>query len=132
LLNLGLSLALVHLLLALSPHNAFLGPALATVFSTYVQVIFLLAAIAWHLRWGLRRLLPWGVLSRVSAFSLLAALAAHWAAGWVAGAAWSLALGGLVFVPLLAALLWSSQRERQQVQQLVHAVLRRGDGIERA
>ncbi len=132
LLNIGLSLALVHLLSAYSPQHAFLGPALATVFSTYAQVAFLLGAIAWHLRWGLRYLLPWAGLLRVSAFSLAAALVARWTAEWVPGAAWSLALGGLVFVLLLAALLWSSKCERQQLQQLLYAVLQRGHRIERA
>ena len=33
---------------------------MATVVATYAQVFLLVGLIAWHLRWGLRQLLPWG------------------------------------------------------------------------
>ncbi|MBI2502391.1 MAG: lipopolysaccharide biosynthesis protein [Candidatus Latescibacteria bacterium] len=70
--NLGLSLLLTQLLLTGWPAWAFLGPALAAVFSTYVQVVFLVGLIAWHLRWGVSQLLPWGHLGRVALVSALA------------------------------------------------------------
>lgn len=72
LLNMGLSLLFTQLLLTWWPAWAFLGPALATVFSTYVQVVLLVGLIAWHLRMGLSRLLPWRHLGRVSLVCALA------------------------------------------------------------
>ncbi len=66
LLNAALSVALTQLLLSAWPAWAFLGPAVATVLSTWVQVGVLVALISWHLDSGLGELLPWRHLGRVS------------------------------------------------------------------
>ncbi|MCC7261257.1 MAG: oligosaccharide flippase family protein [Candidatus Latescibacteria bacterium] len=78
-LNIGLSFALTRVLLTGWPAWAFLGPALATVLSTYIQVAVLVGLIAWNLRLGLRQLLPWRHLSRVGLVCAGAAVA-----GWAA------------------------------------------------
>ena len=77
LLNVALSVLLSKMLLTGWPAWAFLGPAVATVISTYVQVVLLVGLIAWHLGWGVRDLLPWAHLGRVALVSALAGLA-----GW--------------------------------------------------
>jgi len=97
LLNLGLSLLLTQSLLTLWPAWAFLGPALATVLSTWVQVAALVGLIAWQLGLGPGRLLPWGQLGRVSLVSALAG-GLCWAAALLPlPALLRVALGGAVF-----------------------------------
>ena len=76
--NIGLSLALVGYLQATYPEWAFLGPAVATTLVTYLQVAFFVAAIGWHLRCGVHRLLPWGRLLRIGAGAGVAAVVSRW------------------------------------------------------
>lgn len=126
-LNLLLSLLFVELLRSAWPQWAFIGPAMATVFATYVQVLFLVAAIAWHLHWSWQRLLPWGTLGRLAFFSLVAAWVARWCAGVVEAAFGQLSIGGVVFVVLLAGLLWSNSNQRRDMRALASAFLAKGN-----
>ena len=121
--NLALSLALVSYLLGARPEWAFLGPALATVCSTYLQVIFLLTAIGRHLRWGLAQLLPWGQLLRLGLGAAGAALASRWLGAGVGGDFWQLAAGGVCFVGLMGVLVWTNPHDRAQWKQTLAALL---------
>ena len=121
-LNLILSIALVAVLQMRLPHWAFAGPALATVVSTYLQVIFLVGMIRWHLQWRLRDLLPWRYLARLCAFSILAALAALFSTSWEGSAWMHLAGGAAVFGGVLTALLWSNERDRQGLKQILNSL----------
>ncbi|MFT5374813.1 MAG: O-antigen/teichoic acid export membrane protein [Candidatus Latescibacterota bacterium] len=125
-LNVLLSLLLVDILARIWPHWAFLGPAIATVVSTYAQVFFLVGAIAWHLHWSWRRLLPWGALGRLGLYSLLVAGGTRWLVGSLETAFYQLLLGGLVFVLGLGALLWSSRSQRQDLRALATAFVKKG------
>ena len=121
--NLALSLALVSYLLGARPEWAFLGPALATVCSTYLQVIFLLTAIGRHLRWGLAQLLPWGQLLRLGLGAAGAALASRWLGAGVGGDFWQLVVGGVCFVGLMGVLVWTNPHDRAQWSQPLAALL---------
>jgi O-antigen/teichoic acid export membrane protein len=121
-LNLALSIALSYTLKIYLPQWALVGPALATVISTYVQVVFLVGMISWHLKWRLADLLPWTYLLRLCSFSLLAALVARFAVFWE-GSAWlELLGGGAVFGVVLAALLWSNGQDRQALRQILRSL----------
>lgn len=121
-LNLALSIALSYTLKIYLPQWALVGPALATVISTYVQVVFLVGMIGWHLKWRLVDLLPWTYLLRLCSFSLLAALVARFAVFWE-GPAWlELLGGGAVFGVVLAALLWSNSQDRQALSQILRSL----------
>lgn len=130
-LNLGLSLAAVAWLRAAWPAWAYLGPAGATVVSTYVQVLFLLVAIAWHMRWGAARLLPWGALARVALIGAAAAwisrgAASSWAAASGEYAAWAaVGGGGVVFAATYAAGLCLIAPERRRLLALVRGAVGR-------
>ena len=78
LLNASVSVLLVLWLRDAHPSWALLGPAMATVGATYVQVTVLLLAMAHLLQRSLWRLVPWGHLLRVSIFAVAAALVAFW------------------------------------------------------
>lgn len=110
--NLGLSLLLTRLLLTALPDWAFLGPALATVFSTYLQVGVLVWLIAGQLRLGVRRLMPWQQLGRVSGWCAAAALAA-----WLLTLAPLPQLAGLVLAAAAfgVVVLWGSRPEDRAV-----------------
>jgi O-antigen/teichoic acid export membrane protein len=125
LLNLLLSLALVHLLQARQPAWAFLGPALAAVCSTYVQVGVLLVLIAGRLRLGLAGLLPWATLLRVGAAAAAAALLSLGAAALLSGPWARLGVGGAAFAALMLAALWLHPADRREVAEIGRA-LRRG------
>jgi len=123
-LNLSLSVLLVKLLLAQQAEYAFLGPAVAAVTATYAQVFLLVGLIAWHLKWKLSQLLPWGRLLRVGSFSCGAALAGLWVATWGEVALARLVLGGGVFALILGSLLWISPKERGELNQVFRALTR--------
>jgi len=118
LLNAALSLLLVQVLSARLPEYAHLGPALAAVASTYVQVFFLVGLIARHLGWGVRELLPWDHLLRVGLFSCLAGLAGSGAASWGRTPLAELALGGAAFAGVLGMAARLEPRYRQAVREL--------------
>lgn len=119
LLNIGLSLLLTQLLLTGWPAWAFLGPALATVFSTYVQVVLLVGLIAWHLRLGLSRLLPWRHLGRVSLVCAMAGALSWGSTLLPAPPAVRLVVGTAVFGVVL--LLGSRPEDRQVFGNLFRA-----------
>jgi O-antigen/teichoic acid export membrane protein len=122
--NVSLSLALVAYLRVSMPEWTFIGPAIATVFSTYIQVVFLLAAVGWHLRWSLSRLLPWAYLLRIGLTAGGVAVASRWVTTGFADEMQQLLLGGLCFTGLLSVLLWSNRQDRQEVQQVFRSLLR--------
>ena len=122
--NVSLSLALIAYLRVSMPEWTFIGPAIATVFSTYIQVVFLLAAVGWHLRWSLSRLLPWTYLLRIGLMAGGVAVASRWVTAGLAGEMQQLLLGGLCFTVLLSVLLWSNRQDRQEVQQVFRSLLR--------
>ena len=123
--NIGLSLSLIAYLQANAPEWTFLGPAVATVFSTYLQVVFLLAAIAWHLRWSLRRLLPWTYLLRIGAGAAGAAVASRWLTMGLMGDISQVALGSVCFVALFALLLWSNPVDRGELLHIARSLTRK-------
>jgi len=122
--NIGLSVALIGILQKSAPEWAFVGPAIATVSSTYLQVLFLLAAIGWHLRWSLAKLLPWANLLRIGVGAGGAAVASRWATASMGGEVSQLLLGGLCYVVLLGLLLWSNPADRGVLSQVVRALTR--------
>ena len=122
--NIGLSVALIGILQKSAPEWAFVGPAIATVSSTYLQVLFLLAAIGWHLRWSLAKLLPWANLLRIGVRAGGAAVASRWATASMGGEVSQLLLGGLCYVVLLGLLLWSNPADRGALSQVVRALTR--------
>ena len=113
--NIGLSLALIGYLQVTHPEWAFLGPAVATTLVTYLQVAFLLAAIGWHLRCGLHRLLPWGRLLRIGAGAGAAAVASRWVSAGLGGDFLQVTVGGMCFVVLVAALTWAYPQDRAEL-----------------
>jgi peptidoglycan biosynthesis protein MviN/MurJ (putative lipid II flippase) len=125
-LNLALSVAFVQLLLPRGPDFAMLGPAAATVISTYIQVMFLLLLIGHHLRRSLWDLLPWARLLRVSAVSAAAALVALACASSADAPGLRLAVGSLVFAAALGGSYWLCRPEREEVGIMLRAALTRG------
>ena len=123
-LNLFLSIVIVQILLVKQPEWAFLGPAVATVFSTYAQVLFLVGLIGWHLKWGIARLLPWASLLRLSAVSGGAALVALAVAGLVSAAGPRLCLGGAVFALVLGGMVWLNPQDREELEHIFRGLLR--------
>jgi O-antigen/teichoic acid export membrane protein len=119
LLNAGLSLALTQFLLTGWPAWAFLGPALATVFSTYVQVALLVGLIAWHLRLSLRQILPWKHLGRVGLVCAVAGLLSWGSTLLPLPPLVALILGAALFGALL--LLGSRPEDRQVFGSLFRA-----------
>ena len=126
-LNLILSVLFVQLLLPRGGEDwAMLGPAAATVLSTYLQVAFLLIVIGRHLRRNLWELLPWARLLRVSAASTLAGITALAAASPVAPPSLKLAVGALVFASALTGLYWLCPQDREEVRVMLRSALGRG------
>ncbi|MBT4498705.1 MAG: oligosaccharide flippase family protein [Gemmatimonadetes bacterium] len=123
-LNLSLSVLLVKLLLAQQSEYAFLGPAVAAVVATYAQVFLLVGLIAWHLKWKVSQLLPWGRLLRVGSFSCGAALVGLWVATLGEVALARLLLGGGAFSLTLGGLLWISPEERGELVKIFRALTR--------
>lgn len=125
-LNAILSVVLVLWLRDTHADQAMLGPAVATVTATYLQVGLLLLVIARVLNRPLWRLVPWGHLLRVSCFALGAALASHWLAMIAAEASASrLLIGGVLMVGmawLLPALVFEA--DRRQLTALLSSVRR--------
>lgn len=110
-LNLSLSVLLVLALLPAHTELALLGPAAATVVATWCQVGVLVALLARTLGRSWRDVLPWGRLGRVVSAGTLAAVASM-ASLLLEDLApiWRLALAAIVFMPVVAALLYSWHR----------------------
>ena len=125
LLNLLLSVLAVTILLDTNPEWAFLGPAAATIASTYVQVTFLVMAIRAHLRWSVRRLLPWrALLRRFFISGLAAAVAMALVQSFDPGP--QLCIGATLFILLVGTATWIHPQERSEVSQIVGALKGRG------
>lgn len=124
LLNVALSIAFVLILQRVQPQWALLGPALATVVATYVQVAFLVAFIGRHLKWRLTRLLPWKFLLRMAFFSCVAALTGLWVASFVVPPLAKLFLGGFVFGVVLALLVGRQAQRRAEAVQVFKDLFR--------
>ena len=124
LLNLALSIAFVLILQRVQPEWALLGPALATVVATYVQVAFLVGLIGWHLQWRLSRLLPWRFLLRMAFFSCAAALTGLWVAAFVVPPLVKLLLGGFVCGLVLVGLVGLRAQSRAEALQVFKDVFR--------
>jgi O-antigen/teichoic acid export membrane protein len=130
LLNIGLSLTAYYILIRIWPEWAFLGPAGATVFATYIQVFFLVAAIAVHLRWQVGQLLPWASLGRGLGLGLLASgfslVFAAWAGHWWGGHAWGSLLVGSGIFAMVYGVGWSlGGEERRRLLGLLRGLGRR-------
>ena len=125
-LNLALSVVFVQLLMATRPDLAMLGPAAATVLSTYLQVGVLVFLIGRHLRRNLGELLPWARLVRISGISVVAALAALAVSRTVDPPSLQLILGAAVFGPVTAGLLWLRPQDREDIRGLLRSALRMG------
>ena len=122
--NLLLSLTLVGYLQGSRPDLAFLGPAIATVSSTYLQVGFLLVAISWHLNWGLRRLLPWARLLRIGVGAGGAAVASRWFTVGLDGDFMQLSAGAFCFALVVGVLAWSHPVDRAELIDTFGALVR--------
>ena len=116
--NLSLSVLFVMLMRSAVPEWSFLGPAVATVVSTYLQVTLLVLLIARHLGWGLRQLLPWGRLLRISIASAVAAAVAALVSTSVSQALPQLVLGATVFAATMAMALWIRADDREELVQI--------------
>ena len=127
LINASVSVVLVLWLRDSHPSWALLGPAMATVGATYVQVTVLLLAMAHLLQRSLWRLVPWGHLLRVSLFAVAAALVAYWMTTMILDSAGPrLLLGAL----LMAAGVWGipallAGDDRRELAAILHAIWRR-------
>lgn len=119
--NISLSMALISYLQVHEPEWTFLGPAVATVFSTYLQVLFLLATIGWHLRWRLNRLLPWADLMRIGVGASGVAVVSRWVTIGFEGDLTQLVLGGLCFAVLMGLLVGSNRKDRGELLQIARA-----------
>ena len=120
--NLSLSVFLVLFMRSAVPDAAFLGPAVATVVSTYLQVSVLVLLIARHLGWGLRQLMPWGRLLRISAASAVSAAVAALVSTPVSQALPQLILGGVAFAATMAIALWIRADDREEIVQIFKSI----------
>jgi O-antigen/teichoic acid export membrane protein len=127
-LNLTLSLAFVHWLLAARAEWALFGPAAATVLSTWVQVGLLVALLARSLDTGVRQVVPWMRLGRLLAVGALAAAASAWLVEHVAYApAGQLLLAAALFAPRVALpLRWWHRPDWDELIALGKLLRRRG------
>ena len=124
LLNLGLSVAFVQVLSIHAPGQALLGPALATVLSTWLQVSLLVLVMGRHLRCSLSDLVPANRLLRVAMVSASVALASAAAAHMAEGAAVRLAVGGCVFAAGSGLSIRLLPTERREAWGLVKGMVR--------
>ena len=122
--NVTLSIVLVQLLLASMPEWAILGPAAATVFSTYLQVAVLVMLIGRHLRWGMLDLMPWSQLLRTGLFSIVAAAVSLVLSHSLEQPAAKLVVGTAAFGTVLAAASWLHAGQREEIRRLMAALRR--------
>ena len=126
--NISLSITLVHVLMSYwGSEWAILGPAVATVLSTYLQVGVLILLIGRHLHWRLLDLMPWLQLLRTATFSLAAAVVSVVLSHSVEPPAMKLLVGAVSFAVVITAVSWMHAGQRGEIQRLM-AALRRRDG----
>ena len=124
-LNLCLSITLVYQLGGKEGQWAVYGPALATVAATYVHVGVLVGLIAYELKTGFGRLVPWASLARRFLFFSGAAGAAHVLSLAASTPLGKLALGGPLFLAIALGALWLHPFERAQIRQMALGLRRR-------
>ena len=118
--NISLSIALVHLLMnQWGTEWAILGPAFATVISTYAQVVVLVLLIARHLHWRLVELMPWSQLLRIAAFSLCAAVISLILSQMLEQPGLKLLVGFLSFGAVMLAASWMHAGQREEIRSLL-------------
>ena len=118
--NISLSIALVLLFKSQwGTEWAILGPAFATVISTYAQVVVLVLLISRHLHWRLLELLPWGQLLRTAAFSLCAAMFSLILSQILEQPALKLLVGFLSFGAVILAASWMHASQREEIRSLL-------------
>ena len=98
---------------------ALLGPAIATVVSTYVQVIVLVLLIARHLHWRLLELMPWSQLLRTTVLSACAAVVSLILSQMVEQTVARLLIGVLSFVVVILAVSWLHAGQREEIRSLM-------------
>lgn len=121
-INATLGIGLVHLFNAGLPAWAFLGPALAAVTATWVQVIVLVGAIASALGWGWRLLLPWARILRLVVLSAGTAGIAFAVTAGLDPAGVRLVVGAAVFAALSGVLLRFSDQDRAEVTAVLRSL----------
>ncbi len=121
-LNALLSICLVLVLQAHWSEWAFVGPAVATVVATYLQVALLIWMIGHHLQWRFGQLLPWGSLARLAVGGAVAGTVAWWGAGTVSLVWGQLLLGGGLFGVLWLGFLAASPVERGAMKQVLRSL----------
>jgi O-antigen/teichoic acid export membrane protein len=124
-LNGVLSLMLVQVLKAWGSDWALLGPAVATVVATYLQVVFLIGVIGRQLSWKVGDLLPWGYLLWLGGLSCLAVLIAWMVANGLKMPWAQVLVGGVVFVVLFGGLLVLRPADREELLQIRNSLLGR-------
>ncbi len=121
--NISLSIALVHLLMnQWGTEWAILGPAIATVISTYAQVVVLVLLIARHLHWSLLELMPWSQLLRTTALSVCAAVVSLILSQMLEQPAVKLAIGVLSFAFVIMAVSWMHADQREEIRSMFVAL----------
>jgi hypothetical protein len=118
----ALGIGLVHLLNTRAPDWAFLGPALAAVTATWVQVIVLVGAIARQLEWRWRLLLPWTRLLRLTVSSATASATAFAVTAGLAQPGVRLVVGAAVFAAFSGVLLRFSDQDRAEVTAVLRSL----------
>ncbi len=126
--NAGLSVLLVQMLLTRGSEWAYLGAAVATVTATYLQVGFLVGAVAFHLRWRLQDLLPWWRLLRVGGWATGAAGLAWWLTRSLSTPALVLGWGTAAFTALICLGLLLDPPDRQELRYVLHSLGRHRHG----
>ena len=118
--NISLSIALAQLLTnQWGTEWAILGPAIATVVSTYAQVIVLVLLIARHLRWCLWELMPWWQLLRTTVLSACAAVVSLMLSHMLEQAVAKLLIGVVSYSVVILALSWLHVGQREQIRSLM-------------
>ncbi len=122
LVNLGLSILLI-------PHFSYLGPAIATVITTYGQAAFYLFWAGRILELGWSRIFPWSALAKLALIAAGPGLLLPLAPAAGRGAFMTLLLAALLYFPPLTLLLWKygplSQEDRNSVVFLVRKIFRK-------
>ncbi|MBT3345163.1 MAG: lipopolysaccharide biosynthesis protein [Gemmatimonadetes bacterium] len=126
-LNGLMSVGLVLWLREAHPGWSMLGPAVATVVATHLQVAGLLLVIAHLVRRPFWQLVPWGHLVRVSVFALIAALLSHWVMQTLFDMTLVRVLAGGMLTALLAFLVpaWLFVDDRRQLREIIAALRQR-------
>ena len=122
LMNLILSVGFVYAFNLYIPAWALLGPAIATVISTYLQIALLVLFIGRHLKWRVRDLLPWQRFLRIGFLSAAVSLITIEIVHLIDLPEVSFAIGGSVFAVFFFAALLLHPLERQEAVSLIRSL----------